>query len=340
MLEEYCVELKNTEMLEEGPEGRLRRHLPRVGQVIRRRQGPVHPLYAGRLRNLRRHGLQGARRPARIAGRHRSHQEAHPGACARGRDRRDRAHRRHAHPEAGRHRESAAGRHRHAPGARSLHQVTRAVPCTDCRAEASRRAARRDARLTASDLFRRLEELNQIGIALSKREATSTGCSKPSWWRRRRSPTPTAARSTASCRQRRAAAFRDHAHRFAGYRHGRHDRASAIPFYPVRLYDDGRPRQQLPWWSPIRCCSDRRSTSPMPTRQRVSISPAPRDFDSKTGYRSQVLPDRADEEPRRRNHRRAAADQCQGSRHRGDRRVLARRTSASPSRWPRRLPSR
>jgi hypothetical protein len=35
---------------------------------------------------------------------------------------------------------------------------------------------------TSSDLFRRLEQLNAIGAALSK-ERTSTACSSPSWLR-------------------------------------------------------------------------------------------------------------------------------------------------------------
>ena len=41
-----------------------------------------------------------------------------------------------------------------------------------------------------------------------------------------------------------------------------------------------------------------------------------------------VLPHRADEEPRGRDHRRAAADQRQGPRHRGDRRVLRGRPAS------------
>ena len=53
-------------------------------------KGRVHALQAGRLRHLRRHRLQGPRRPARAADRHRSDEEADPGARARGRDARAR----------------------------------------------------------------------------------------------------------------------------------------------------------------------------------------------------------------------------------------------------------
>ena len=53
-----------------------------------------------------------------------------------------------------------------------------------------------------------------------------------------------------------------------------------------------------------------------------------RAFDAKTGYRSQVVPHRADEEPRARDHRRAAADQ----RARPAQRARSRAFSASDQR--------
>ena len=190
---------------------------------------------------------------------------------------------------------------------------------------------------TAIDLFRRLDELNEIGIALSREkdinrllEAILVAAKKI---------TNADGGTLYRMHEDKRAALRDHAHRLA---------------------------RVSPWAAPpasrsrsIRSSSTTRTGSPNNSMvvayavlhdQTVNIADAyteqgfdfsgTKSFDGKTGYRSQVLPHGADEEPRRRNHRRAAADQRQGSRDRRDRAVFARPTSAWPNRSPRRRPSR
>src|SRR5690606_14712197 len=75
-----------------------------------------------------------------------------PGACAGGGDHRHGARRRHAHAQAGRHRKGAARHHGHQAGAGGMHQVAKAAAMQPADA----------------DLFARLEELNSIGVSLSK----------------------------------------------------------------------------------------------------------------------------------------------------------------------------
>ena len=125
LLEEYCQELKNTDDLEEGPEGRLRGRSTGSGP----RASPTTRVSSPCTRR------SAARRAAAPATRAVSACTS----CCWARDPIKKliqeharvaemlgvgAQRRHAHPEAGRRGEGAAGRHRHAPGARCLHQVT------------------------------------------------------------------------------------------------------------------------------------------------------------------------------------------------------------------------
>ena len=111
-----------------------------------------------------------------------------------------------------------------------------------------------------------------------------------------------------------------------------------MPFYPIQLYKDGKPNHSMV------------AAYAALTGKTVNIADAytaegfdfsgTRAFDTKTGYRSQVVPHRADEEPRGRDHRRAAADQRAATRDRRDRARSPPPTSASPSRSPRRRRSR
>ncbi len=85
-LTEYCQELLSTPEFKADANGGLQEGLRPLPERLRLRQARVPALQAGGLRRVRRHGLQGAGRPARAAGRHRPDEEADPGARARGRD--------------------------------------------------------------------------------------------------------------------------------------------------------------------------------------------------------------------------------------------------------------
>ena len=155
LLDEYSLELAATETWKRNPELARQALLQGLDPGIRQRAGRRHALCSHRLRRVQRHGLQGTRRPARASRRHRRDQEEHPGARARRRHVRHGDRGGHAHVEAGRHRESPPRGHRHPPGPLGLHQVARAMPA----------AARNE---DPSDLFLRLTQLNDIGVALSR----------------------------------------------------------------------------------------------------------------------------------------------------------------------------
>ena len=239
----------------------------------------------------------------------------------------------HAHPEAGRHGEGAAGRDRHAASACGLHQVTRERWLSRC----SRGSvpAMNDATASGSAAERLEPSSTQIGIALSRRERdinrlleSDPGRGQEDHPRRRRHAVPRAP-SDRSCASRSCAPTRS-ASRWAA------PPATPIPFYPIQLLRQGRQAQQHAWSRPTRRCTARRSTSPTPTPSEGFDFSGTRTSTSKTGYRSTVVPHRADEEPRGRDHRRAAADQRQGS----ARPARSCRSPTPTSAWPNRSPRR
>jgi type II secretory ATPase GspE/PulE/Tfp pilus assembly ATPase PilB-like protein len=123
-LAEYCEELRATSAF--GKDAKSAKAAVDQGLRYRRQ---IDLLPAEGLRGLRRHRLQGPRRPARTDDRHRRDQAAHPGTCPGGQRAGAGAGGRHAHPQAGWHGEGAPGHHRHEAGPGRLHQVTKIVSC-------------------------------------------------------------------------------------------------------------------------------------------------------------------------------------------------------------------
>ena len=191
--------------------------------------------------------------------------------------------------------------------ARGLHQVRRSIPRRACDLPAVRR---RPARTTCGQ---RLEQLNDDRRrALARRRDID-----------RLLETILAAAKTIThadggtlyrVHRRQDAALRDHAHRLAQVLRWAAPPASRFRSIRSSCYkDDGKPNHAH-GRGVRRAHTARRSTSPTPTSSEGFDFSGTRELRPEDRLPLEVVPDRADEEPRARDHRRAAAHQCQGPR--------------------------
>ena len=233
------------------------------------------------------------------------------------------------------------GRHRHQGSARGLHQVTGPTAphgpmSATIDSSQGLRFAAGDARTAADDLGQRLEQLNAIGASLSAERdinrllETILIAAKTIT----RADGGTLYRVTED-RTLRFEIMRTSSLKY--YLGG--TTGNPMPFYPIQLHDkDGKPNHSMV------------AAYAALTGKTVNIA----DAYTARGLRLlrhaqlrqedrlplEVLPHRADEEPRGRDHRRAAADQRPGPATGRDRRRSPTPTSAWPSRSPRRRRSR
>ena len=285
---------------------------------LRQREGRVHALPQGAATPAATPATRAGVGPARAAGRHRRDQEAHPGARAGGRDARDRARGRHAHAEAW-----TASR-----------RCCRASPtCSRCARSASSSTTRPRYRRSRSrarpepdaDDSRRIfpapRPAESRSASRSRRRRTSTSCSRRSWSRPRRSRNADGGTLyLIDARSEQVLRVRDRAHRLARHRDGRHDRR--------RRSRSTRSTSSTTTASPNNSMVAAYRGAHRDSSVNIADAYTEEGFDfsgtqelrQEDRLPLEVVPDRADEEPRGRDHRRAAADQRQGPGHRRDRR--------------------
>jgi Tfp pilus assembly pilus retraction ATPase PilT len=302
--------------LQEGHEGRLRRDRGAPAQGLRQgRPSCVHPRQG--LRHLWRQRLQGARRPARTDDRHRADEETDPGTRPRRATVRPGAGGRHADPEDGR---SGKG----LQGVTDLKQVravcikSKLLVCSLRRLSALAGVFQLDGhgqsqrpvsppRATQRDRRRALQGARHHRLLESILLAAKTITHADGG---------TLYRMTEDRPRLRFEILRTDSLRIA--MGGTTGNPISFPESAAAPTTSGAPTTR--WWPPMPPSTTRRSISPTPTPSRLRFFRHPQ---LRRAHRLPlaVLPHGADEEPRGRDHRRAATDQ----RHRsGQRRGRAR----------------
>jgi hypothetical protein len=172
----------------------------------------------------------------------------------------------------------------------------------------------------------RLEQLNEIGIALSQERIIDRLLEAILLAAKTITRMPKAERSTGCHRRRGLLRFEIIGTIQLGIAMGGNDR-QPIPFGQDPAEQRGRQPNNVDGRRIRGYPATRRSTSLTPTPRRASTFPA-RKFDQPYRLPLDLLSDRADEEPRERDHRRSAVDQRHWTRHGQNRGAFLVPTSA------------